>query len=44
VFKKKTNKTAGFTAWLASASSVCGKTREPVKGQDSDYNRVRPEL
>lgn len=23
--------TAGFTAWLASASGACGKTHEPVK-------------
>ena len=37
-------KTAGFTAWLASASGVCGKTHEPVRGQESGYNKVRPEL
>lgn len=24
-------KTAGFTAWIALASGVCGRTHEPVK-------------
>lgn len=37
-------KTAGFTAWIALASGVCEKTHEPVRGQDSGYNKVRAKL